>query len=110
MDQFREQLLKKGASIASAIGVIREAVRVTGSIQDPAERRRKVEDMVRTLAVGADGVAGTSDDLISPGVVDQLVKLLHIGIIGDIADELMAALAAFPPLRLPLPSCLRRSV
>lgn len=105
MDTFRERLKKHGASVVSAIGVIREAVRATATVRDPAERRLKIEHMVRTVAAGADGITGTADDLISAGIVDQLVKLIHMGLVGEIADELMRALAAIPPLRLP--SCLR---
>jgi hypothetical protein len=105
MDTFRARLKKYGYSVVSAIGVIREAVRATAAVRDPAERRLKIEHMVRTVAAGADGVSGTADDIIPPGIVDQLVKLIHMDLVGDIADELMRALAAIPPLRLP--SCLR---
>lgn len=105
METFYQRLKTKGASIVSAIGVIREAVRATAAVRDPAERRLRVEHMVRTVAAGADGISGTADDLISPGIVDQLVKLIHLDLVGEIADELMSALAAIPPLRLP--SCLR---
>ncbi len=101
MDAFRDRLKKHGASVISGIGVIREAVRATANVRDPAERRLKIEHMIRTVAAGADGISGTADDLISPAIVDQLVKLLHLGLVGEIADELMRALAALPPLRLP---------
>lgn len=105
MEALRERLKKYGSSLVSAISVIREAVRATAAISDPAERRLKIEHMMRTVAAGADGISGTADDLIPPLIVDQLVKLLHMGLVGEIADELMHALAAIPPLRLP--SCFR---
>lgn len=105
MDAFRQSLQKQGASVVSAISVIREAVRATAPIRDPAERRMKIERMIRTVAAGADGVSGTADDLLSPGVVNQLVKLLNMDLVGEIADELLRALAALPPLRLP--ACIR---
>lgn len=105
MDAFRQRLQKHGASVFSGISVIREAVRATAHVHDPAERRLKVEHMIRTVAAGADGISGTADDLISPAIVAQLIKLLHMGLVGEIADELMRALSSLPPLRLP--ACFR---
>jgi hypothetical protein len=107
MESFIQRLVKLGPSALSAVGIVREAVRATADVRDPAERRQKIEHMVRCLAAGADGVSGTEDDLLSREAVDQLVKLLHMGIVGDIADELMKALAAIPPLRLPSLKCFR---
>lgn len=101
MESFIQRLVKLGPSALSAMGIVREAVRATANVRNPIERRQKVEHMVRCLAAGADGVNGTEDDLLSREAVEQLVKLLHMGIIGDIADELMKALATIPPLRLP---------
>ncbi len=61
----------------SAIAILRSAAAVGASWD-------VVEDVVREIAKGADGIAGTSDDLIPASTLSMLSALLHSGVVKDI--------------------------
>lgn len=61
----------------SAIGILRAAAAVGASWD-------VVEDVVREIAKGADGISGTADDLIPASTINMLSALLHSGVVKDI--------------------------
>lgn len=61
----------------SAIGIVR-AIASIGASWDI------VEDVAREIAKGADGIAGTADDLIPPSTLSMLSALLHSGVVSDL--------------------------
>lgn len=60
----------------SAVGIIK-AVATVGASWDV------VEDVVAEIAKGADGIAGTEDDLIPASTLSMLSALLHSGVVRD---------------------------
>lgn len=100
MDAFLKQLRAKNINVESAISIITEAVKAAQKA--PADQRREaVEDMIRTLAAGVDKKQGTADDLVPPETVETLIKLLDLGVVGDLAD----ALAGSPLSKIRCWSC-----
>ena len=48
-----------------------------------AEKRSILQDVLSRIAVGKDGVAGTSDDILPPKVMDEIKRMLESGLIDD---------------------------
>lgn len=63
----------------SAIAIVRSIASVGASWDI-------VEDVVGEIAKGADGIAGTPDDLIPPGTLSMLTALLHSGVVRDLVS------------------------
>ena len=61
----------------SAVAIIRAAARAGASWD-------AVEDVVATIAKGADGIGGTADDLIPMSTLAMLTSLLHNGVVRDL--------------------------
>lgn len=76
--QLRQLIAQGQVDAGSAVGIIRAAAAVGASWDS-------VEAVVRELAKGADGVAGTADDLIPAQTVELLALLLHSGVVRDLA-------------------------
>ena len=102
MDALLEKLVRglrdKKIDCLSAVAVLQEAVRLARGAPDP---RAAVEQTLRRLAAGKDGVEGTADDVLPPATVASLVKLLGTGLVGDLVD----ALASSPLSRLRCWAC-----
>lgn len=77
--KVREIVAKGEIDAGSAIQVIRATLAVGASWD-------VVEDVVRELAKGADGVAGTADDLIPQPTLDILCSLLNSGAVRDLVS------------------------
>jgi hypothetical protein len=75
MDTLAKRLSQLNAP--SAVDVIVAVTKATASKQEAIEALRK-------LASGADGVAGTADDLIPESVVGVLAFLIENGVAADI--------------------------
>jgi len=82
----------------SAIDIIRTAASVGASWD-------VVEDVVAEIAKGADGIAGTQDDLIPASTVNMLSALLHSGVVRDIVAWAGAELSSGDPATRPWWRC-----
>lgn len=76
--QIRQQIAAGSLDPASAVGIIRAAASLGASWDT-------VEAVVAELAKGADGIAGTEDDVIPPSTVALLSALLRSGVVRDMA-------------------------
>lgn len=76
-DKVRALVARGDVSPTSAIDIIRAATKVGASWD-------AVEDVVTELAKGADGIAGTADDLIPPSTMSLLRTLLRSGVVTDL--------------------------
>ena len=50
------------------------------------EKRDRALDVLRTIAKGRDGIAGTADDVIPVAVLDALQNAIDTNIVGDMID------------------------
>lgn len=55
-----------------------------------------VSDVLRTIAVGKDGVPGTEDDLISQVTLQKLLLLVESGIVNDVIQSVRQASFKLP--------------
>lgn len=51
-----------------------------------SDKKAVLLEVIRRVAVGADGVAGTADDIIPPIAVRGLTVLLEQNLVGDVID------------------------
>lgn len=79
MARIRDCIRRRDLDPASAIRVIRLAATLSPSW-------RVALDAVREIAKGADGVAGTADDLIPTATLDLISRMLDGGAVGDLLD------------------------
>lgn len=77
--EIRAMIASGKVNPLSAIDIIRTAASVGASWD-------AVEDIVAEIAKGADGIAGTADDLIPPSTLNMLSALLHSGVVRDIVS------------------------
>lgn len=77
-DKVRAMMTGGQVDMGSAVQIIRAAAAVGASWD-------VVEDVITEIAKGADGVSGTSDDLIPQGTLTMLLALLHSGVVRDMA-------------------------
>lgn len=79
-------LRSKRIDALSAVAILKEAARLARNEPNP---HRAVEEALRRLAAGNDGISGTEDDLLPPSTVDQLVKLVDTGLVAQFVDAFM---------------------
>ena len=87
--QLVESLRAKHVDALTAVMVLQEAVKLARHEQRP---REAVEEALRRIAAGSDGIMGTADDLLPAATIDTLIALLNTGLVGDLVDALMRKL------------------
>ncbi len=75
---LRQQIAAGSLSPTSAVAIINTAARLGASWDI-------VEDVIAEIAKGADGIAGTADDIIPASTMKMLTTLLHGGVVRDMA-------------------------
>jgi hypothetical protein len=83
MDSFLAHLSSKQINVSSAVAIVKEAYELSQKEPNPTE---VVETILRRLAAGQDGQAGTPDDLIPQQTLDHLVILLKTGMAADMVE------------------------
>lgn len=84
-------------AVAEAVARVRAAIRdkhvnafsvidILAAVCDAGISWTVAEDVLVEIAMGADGLAGTADDLIPPGTVRAIKSLLKLGIVRDLAS------------------------
>jgi len=79
-------LRAKQTDALTAAMVIQQAVMLARNEPDP---KKAVEDVLRRIAAGPDGLPGTDDDIITPQIVEGCVKILDSGLLNDFVDVLL---------------------
>lgn len=71
--------------IHSPFSIITKGMEIINTMNDlnGHEKKALLIKTLRTLAAGKDGVAGTSDDLLPPRVVDEVQRMIDNGLIDD---------------------------
>lgn len=87
VDDVRTMIRMGSVSSSSVISIIRAVANVSPSWD-------VIETVVRELAKGPDGIAGTSDDLIPQATLDALSSLVSIGAVRDMLEWVKDAAAA----------------
>ena len=55
-----------------------------------------VSDVLRTIAAGQDGIAGTQDDLISQVTLQKLLLLVESGLVNDVIQTVRQSAMKLP--------------
>lgn len=77
----------------SAMAVITIGMEEMGKIKTMPgkEKLHTLEVILRDISTGMDGVSNTTDDILSPDVVESIVKILNTGLLEDIVDTVLQA-------------------
>ena len=80
----------KKIDASSAVSIVVKTMELAEGF--PAlDKKSLVLETLKAIAVGADGQAGTADDLIKPDVIAAIEFLLNSGVVADMIDALVGA-------------------
>lgn len=83
--QVLDVLKNNKIDINSPFAIITKSMEVVNSFQhfNGHEKKALVLRVLKKIAAGKDGIAGTEDDIIPPKVMEQIQKLLESGLVDD---------------------------
>lgn len=83
----------RGGNPLSAMTVITIGMEEMGKIKTMTgkEKLHTLETVLRDISTGMDGVSNTADDILSPDVVESIMKILNTGLLEDIVDTVLQA-------------------
>ena len=82
--------LAPASTIKDVVVRVIECVEKFPGMSGPEKRDRALE-VIRMIAKGRDGIAGTADDVIPVGVLDALQNAIDTDIVGDMIDLVVDA-------------------
>lgn len=90
---IRQLITDKKVTVNNAIGLLRVAMQQAERLRSlsGAEKQALVIDILSTIAKGADGIEGTSDDIIPPVVINGIRALLEHDLVASTIDIIIDA-------------------
>lgn len=87
-DQVMEVLQKNQIDINSPFSVITKGMEIINRFEqlNGHEKKALLIKTLRAIAAGKDGVAGTADDVLPARVVEEIQRMVDIGLVDDYAN------------------------
>lgn len=86
---LREAIVNKDIDAASPMSIIAKGMELMNTLpdlKDVEDKKDLLVNVIKDIAVGSDGIAGTDDDIIPEVCVKALTTLLEQDLVGDVQN------------------------
>lgn len=93
---LREAIVNNDINASSPMSIIAKGMELMNTLpdlKDVEDKKSLLVTVIKEIAVGSDGIAGTDDDIIPEFCVNALSTLLEQDLIGDVQDMLSDVLS-----------------